>query len=99
MTLVVIDQEEVDFRLKDVTFTADDVTFIIEHKEIIKKRLKVAEYKYRSWLANMNYVDKEKEVYTAVNILAQLASSLEETTKTYRDYQTDLKKKNQEKMK
>lgn len=48
MTLVVIDQEEVDFRLKDVTFTADDVTFIIEHKEIIKKRLKVAEYKYRS---------------------------------------------------
>lgn len=47
----------------------------------------------------MNYVDKEKEVYTAVNILAQLASSLEETTKTYRDYQTNLKKKNQEKMK
>lgn len=85
-----IKKSEFDIRYKHVWLTAMDVETLIEHTEVIKKRINECMYDAQNKLHNLQLVGKEGEAYSMIAVGDKMKIDLEKMEEKYKQHIIDL---------
>ena len=83
---ILIDEKEHEIRKNEVRMSIEDVSELLEYRDVIEKWLKKNINRIQSQLAMCNLQGKENEAYISINCIKKLIEDLGNTSDAYRKY-------------
>lgn len=83
---ILIDEKEHEIRKGEVKMTIEEVSELLEYRDVIEKWLKKNINRIQSQLAMCNLQGKENEAYISINCIKKLIEDLGNTSDAYRKY-------------
>ena len=83
---ILIDEKEHEIRKNEVRMSIEDVSELLEYRDVIEKWLKKNINRIQSQLAMCNLQGRENEAYISINCIKKLIEDLGNTSDAYRKY-------------